>query len=61
MAGDRETGFDDRVEQPVVPLVEVVGLPELGREHRELQRLAPEPGDALHLPMATSMSWIGTW
>ena len=50
VAADRQAGLDDRGEQRAVPIVEVVGLPELGGEHGELQRLAARRGDALHLP-----------
>ena len=49
MAADRQAGLLDRGEQRVVALVVVVGEADLGREHRELQRLAAHLGDALHL------------
>ena len=50
MAADREAGLLDRREQRVVALVVVVGQAELGREHRELQRLARRAdADPLHL------------
>ena len=49
VAADRQAGLLDEREQRVVALVVVVGEAELGREHRELQRLRAERGDALHL------------
>ena len=49
MAADREARVLDDREQRVVALVVVVGQVDLGREHRELQRLRAEPHDAVHL------------
>ena len=49
VAAHREPARGDRRPHRVVALVEVVGLAELGGEHRQLQRLAPHRRDAFDL------------